>query len=255
MMNFDKLENRYVLKARLRNEGGLHIGTGVAGTQTDAPFIRMGDDAFIPGSSLRGVLRSQAERLMHLFLEEGTYCQNFDEAKDCASVKDKSKRGKEFCPICQFFGSLQLASRFKVSDAVQTVERPAQPVRRDGVGIDRDTETARDQIKFDFEVLERGTGFEFTMQVENAGQTDFAILHLLVMELKNGVDVGGKRSRGLGQVVMESDYEVRYFDQEGAYSLMDYLTEGKLETMKTIPFEDKLRGSFQQAWGRKEKVV
>ena len=251
MTYFDRLENRYVLKCKLNSKEGLHIGTGISGTNTDAPFITMNGKPFIPGSSLRGILRSTAERLLDT-LWPGVQCVNFGNTEGCSSgeadateLETAVNTGQaKFCDVCQFFGSTNLAARFKIGDAV--AENEKAPVRRDGVGIDRDTETARDQIKYDFEVLEAGVDFEFTMQIENAGPSDKAILYLLLCEMKNGIDVGGKRSRGLGRVGL-TGFTVEYFDQApgSGFTLRDYLTAGKLAAKGAQNFDVELKQAFQ----------
>jgi CRISPR-associated RAMP protein (TIGR02581 family) len=255
MLEFDRLINRYVIRARLQAEGALHIGTGVADVNTDAPFIRMGNAAYIPGSSLRGVLRSTAERLWHAIRPGQGYCISFQTPDGACDTRIDDSRHLEtkanqhtlqFCPMCRFFGSTAIASRFKITDAVQFAGKLKEPVRRDGVGIDRDTETARDQIKYDFETLEPGCGFEITMQVENAGDQDKAILYMLLVEMKNGVDVGGKRSRGLGRIVLQPGYAVQYFDEDGDYKLLSYLREGTLKTQDAGAFEGDLRAAFDR---------
>jgi len=252
MLTFDKLTNRYLIQATLRSEGGLHIGTGVGSATTDQPFVRMGGASYIPGSSLRGVLRSLADRLVPAVLTAVKCCSTFDPQPPChssetdARVLERLARENKlyFCPMCRFFGSVAIASRFKISDAVQTTTHPRQPVRRDGVGIDRDTETARDQIKYDFEVLEPGVAFRLTSHLENLGDSDKAILYMLLLEMKNGIDVGGKRSRGLGLVILDPEYKVSFFDQDGSYGLDAYLHEGKLKDTTVKEFEDDLRAAF-----------
>ena len=126
------------------------------------------------------------------------------------------------------------------------IGKAKEPVLRDGVGIDRDTETAADQIKFNFEVLEPGPAFQFKLQVENVGDSDKALLLMMLVELKRGVDVGGKRSRGLGRIALEPDYRVQYFDQEGDFTLTKYLKEDKLGGIETSVFEADLRAAFER---------
>lgn len=251
MLGFDTLNNRYMLEGRLRTDGALHIGAGVGSSTTDAPFVRMGNAAYIPGSSLRGVMRSTVERLMHAVRPDANiFCVSLETAKpECNSSFDAEELDRtpredlHFCPMCRFFGSTSIASRLKVGDAVQ-IGKAKEPVLRDGVGIDRDTETAADQIKFDFEVLEPGPAFQFKLQVENVGDSDKALLLMMLVELKRGVDVGGKRSRGLGRVALEPDYRVHYFDQKGHFTLTKYLELGQPGEMETSVFEADLRAAF-----------
>jgi CRISPR-associated RAMP protein (TIGR02581 family) len=260
MNTFIELKNRYVLKGTLRGEEGLHIGTGVPGVDTDAPFIRQENRPFLPGSSLRGAMRSTVERMVRSLWGPAACCTLFSEpsaGNDCwagnKKVREKLEQatsegeglrrdlaqGKgRLCPVCQLFGSTVMAARLKVTDA--RLKHDQEPVRRDGVGIDRDTETAADQIKYDFEVLDRGCEFEFSLHLENADDNDLALLYILLKELEHGMDVGGKKSRGLGRVMLTA-YNVEYFDAR--WGLAKFLTEGLAKEEKGA-FEKRLRGKF-----------
>ncbi len=258
---FERLSNRYVLTCGLAAEEGLHVGTGVAGQRTDAPFILRDGKAFLPGSSLRGPMRAAVERIMRT-LYPGTSCVLADDDEmnagvpcACAAKKTREKLEADtremekaldngqlrLCPVCALFGSTLMAAKLKISDGVQT-GTPRKPERRDGVGIDRDTETAREKIKYDFEVLNPEARFEFRMQLENAGDSDFGLLYILLKELEHGLDVGGKKSRGLGRVKLDG-YRVEYFDESGDRGLVGFLEKGYSE-MTAAEFEAKLKTAF-----------
>ncbi len=250
MPGFDKLLNRYVLECELESEAGLHIGTGVPSRTTDAPIIRMGNAPFIPGSSLRGVLRSGVERILATLRPEGKFCialmppaDGCERELDAEELEAKSDANKlKLCETCRFFGSTAMAARLKVGEALFRKDFSREPVRRDGVGIDRDTETAKDLIKFDFEVLDGRCEFTFCLQLENAERSDFALLYILLKEATHGFDVGGKRSRGLGRVRVKG-YSVSYFDPNQQYGLMEFLAGG-LKKMPVRSFESLLKDEF-----------
>ena len=61
---FLKLENRYVITGTLKPAAALHIGSGTVNAKTDAPFFSDHLGPLIPGSTLRGVLRSRLERIL-----------------------------------------------------------------------------------------------------------------------------------------------------------------------------------------------
>lgn len=267
MNTFLELKNRYVLKCTVAAETALHVGTGVAGTTTDAPFFREGGRPLIPGSSLRGAMRSAVERIVLTIASRAevevhsTFDESLDELgpNECmaknigarkkfeqlsATEQTKQVHNGELrlCMLCQFFGSTLMAARFRVTDALLAQNEPFELVRRDGVGIDRDTETAKAKIKFDFEVLEHGPKFNFSMHLENASSEDFALLYILLKEMDEGLDVGGKRSRGLGRLTKPS-LEVKYFDEdfiEQPHSLIDFLTAG-LRTMDVAMLSEFLK--------------
>jgi CRISPR/Cas system CSM-associated protein Csm3 (group 7 of RAMP superfamily) len=75
---------------------------------------------------------------------------------------------------------------------------------RNGVGIDRDTETASDGLLYDYEVVPAGTRFGFALGAENMADWQLGMLLLALAPWERGeAQVGGFRSRGLGYVRLE----------------------------------------------------
>ncbi|MBM3749104.1 MAG: hypothetical protein FJW34_25345, partial [Acidobacteria bacterium] len=62
-MGFLALENRYIVEGTLAAEAALHVGGGVS-EKTEAACFRDAAGLVIPGSSLRGVMRSTLERIL-----------------------------------------------------------------------------------------------------------------------------------------------------------------------------------------------
>jgi len=129
---------------------------------------------------------------------------------------------ENLCPVCRVFGSPFYAAKARFDDL---------PVRdwfevteiRDGVGIDRDSERAVENIKFDFEVVPAGTSFQFGLTVENPTDQDLGLIAIGLREMQEGmVRLGGIRSRGLGQcrLALES---VQYLDFGDVKMLQAYL--------------------------------
>jgi len=150
----------------------------------------------------------------------------------------------EACTVCRLFGSPWLASKVKVADLyLNPVNEPnIAPNRerrqregdpewrgrvevRDGVAIDRDTETAATGRKYDFEVVPRETAFDLHIRVDNATSEELGLLFLGLDEFtKGGTWLGGNTSRGLGVVHIEWDeFEV----VEGRHGLLAYLRSGR----------------------------
>jgi hypothetical protein len=72
---------------------------------------------------------------------------------------------------------------------------------RDGVAIDRDSEKAKDRLKYDFEVVPASASFDLRIVLENATPQDLQLISVGLSEFVHGFGViGGKRSRGLGQI-------------------------------------------------------
>lgn len=250
-----ELRSRHVFCGELELVSPLRLSSGRASTTTDAPLMRTRDGTvYIPGSSLRGALRSEVERIVSAAGEARglSSCVLFaagDGDDDCLTARgqkihdelqERLRNGEEaavlaelatgLCDVCRLFGSPLFGSRLVISDAYPTdgVEPEKSTMVRDGVGIDRDTGTARENVKFDYEILEpreNGPRFSFRMQVENLTASDRELLQLVLGLLRQGLFVGGKRAAGLGLVRLRDGFEVTGF--ENPLALWDALMEGR----------------------------
>ncbi len=134
---------------------------------------------------------------------------------------------EHLCQTCQTFGSVHLASAVLFHDLPLEQWYGLTQVR-DGVGIDRDSERAREQIKFDYEVVPPQTIFHFGLTLENPLPRDLQLVCVGLQEFIGGmVPVGGIRTRGLGQCHLE-DVQVESVDFRNAQALKAYLAECKL---------------------------
>jgi CRISPR-associated RAMP protein (TIGR02581 family) len=100
----------------------------------------------------------------------------------------------------RLFGSPWLASKFQVRDLTVLPDTWfGQYQERDGVAIDRDTETAADGKLYDFQVVPAGTPFEFRAVVENAEDWELGLLMIGLHQFETEqIPLGGGRSRGCG---------------------------------------------------------
>lgn len=255
---FRKLESRYVLHLQLEPEEALHVGSGHASARTDAPFFAGGDR--IPGSSIRGALRSLLERLMQTVApkrgcvlwepcsHDTCPTANRDNLNSIGILTNECKRVEEIsrnlCDICRLFGSPVFASRLRVSDGRIV---GAKPEIRHGVGIDRDTGAAREGIKYDFETVEKGEGLQITfdLEIDNLDNIDQALLALLLGEIRaDGLSLGGKRSRGLGRCTFKDKGQaVSYFDEARGFGLLKYLEASKLKD--DLTFDAFFKDSYE----------
>lgn len=247
MITFGELKSRYLVVCQFEAVEGWHIGTGTPLGDTDAPVVRGGGVPLIPGSSLRGALRARVEAIVRsLEVPAAAGCCTLFEETEAACVSSRKETRKEFegedaetafenllagnqklCPLCRLFGSTIMAAKLKVGDARTGGEQICN--NRDGVGINRDTGTAQDKLKYDFEVVEGGLKYRTTLTLENAEVSDLALLNILLSEWMEGLDIGGRKARGLGRTVLKA-LKVSYFGEGpgGTYSLQDYLRARKL---------------------------
>jgi len=243
---FDTFKNRLEISGILWTVTALRISAGrsVEPIGSDLPVIK---DALgrplIPGSSFKGALRSRLESFLRGILGDNRHLvanpANQDEwsitSTRMREIKDQFSDDQALSAqiiqetdlISLLFGSPWLASKFQVRDL--TVHDPdnywfGQYQERDGVSIDRDTETAADGKLYDFQVVPASTPFEFKAIVENAElwQLGMLVIGLHQFETEQ-VPLGGGRSRGLG-VVRLDDLALHWVDTtNNPEALLDYL--------------------------------
>ena len=243
-LNRSQLRARYRITGRIVLDTALHIGGREAATVTDSPIIRDGAGRpFIPGSSLKGAFRAAVERILPN-LPGWRTCSLSDADDACASQLRERTRDQRLtedqmlslldeilCDTCRTFGTSHLASVAFFHDAPlaevwrELPEIPAQI--RDGVGIDRDSERARDGIKFDFETIPPQVSFDFSLMLENPGERDKGLVALGLQEFMAGmIPLGGIRSRGLGRCHLEG-VTVESVDFSNLAALQNYLLKGE----------------------------
>ena len=228
---FDKFKCRLTLEGAVETKTAIRIG-GIRSTSpvsADLPVVR---DAlnlpYIPGSSFKGVLRSYIESILRGFTSKKTVvCNPTEETESCITVPDMNNLRKEHrkgkcgdrgfskeildrtCWICQLFGSSWYASKLQIRDLrVKPALWFEQYQQRNGVAIDRDTETVSDSKLYNYEVVPAGVFFDFHAIVDNAEDWQFGMLSLGLSALKNEkLTIGGGRSRGLGLINLSIDSE------------------------------------------------
>jgi len=110
---------------------------------------------------------------------------------------------------------------------------------RDGVAIDRDSEKAKDRLKYDFEVVPASAVFNLEVTLENATAQDLQILCVGLSDFVHGFGViGGKRSRGLGACHLD-DLQVSSLELTGVTEnersrrLKNYLLKREFSSVET----------------------
>jgi CRISPR-associated RAMP protein (TIGR02581 family) len=276
VINRYELRNRYLFEGQLVMQTALHIGGGKASlSRSDSPVVLTPTGhPFIPGSSFKGALRSTVEKLVPQLPEKAdlsscalielpadqqtTETERKDKPKSCPTARQKGIRdirrkweqdGKDYdlekyefpylCNTCWLFGSPFSAARANVNDLYLVNEQWEGGIQvRDGVVIDRDSETAKDGLKYDFEVVPASATFKLRILLENATEQDLQLISVGLSEFVHGVGmIGGKRSRGLGacglQQLTVSSLELIGKDisrEEGQRRLQNYLIDRTFST-------------------------
>ena len=138
------LKSRYSFEGKLKVITPLRISSGRASDETDAPVMRnYAGTIYIPGSSLRGAIRSELERILASVGQSvsGLKSCTLFEKDSCAeklrqfrrslqndvkrSPEDKDKSDdqiiadyarEQLCDICLLFGSTEYASKLVFED-------------------------------------------------------------------------------------------------------------------------------------------
>jgi CRISPR-associated RAMP protein (TIGR02581 family) len=136
------------------------------------------------------------------------------------------------------FGSPELAGRIFFRDApvderfwFDTFEV------RNGVAINRDTETVEGSLLYDYEVVPAGTRFDFALTLENAADWQLGMVLLALQPWQNqGVQLGGFRSRGLGYVHLEQvEQEYQQIEPENVDSALRMICDAQTLEALDIP--------------------
>lgn len=184
-----------VLDLELEIVDGLHIGAGPTeeheGTTPKINrVLRRGDDFLVPGTTLKGVLRSRAEYICRVV--------------DAPACPDQSCGCCRPCRLFGFSGRRRHARRAKIAVHDTTITEPALECRQH-VAIDRFTGGARDQLLYTDEVITSGRFRLRIEELEPLDDTDQLLLNAALTDLHDGlIGIGARTTAGLGTVRITS---------------------------------------------------
>jgi len=205
------------------------------GTNQD---FKPGDKWFyVPGTSLRGAVRSRVERQVRTLGGGETpprvlCCDPFrqEEGADRACGDRLQKhhpkaRGDQIyqqsCPVCRLFGSTSQASRISLTDSNPVQGTSLVVGHRDHIGIDRFTGGGRHRATFRDQVIEKAK-FAHRLSLRNFELWQLGLLAYVVRDLALGVDsplpfqLGYGKAKGYGLVAGKvADLEIIYYEPVG----------------------------------------
>ena len=240
-----QLNKKVRLTTSLVFDTAWRVGSGKEGeTMSDlGVMLTTTGEPILPGSSLKGKLRSTCETLAHALGLSACLLNRAASGIDCISdIKYYSEVREDYqktfqlgldkrlqwienhtCDVCKLFGSPLKAGRLWVSDG--TLDDWASVVQvRDGVVIDRDSRTAVDGLKYDYEVIPPSSQFQLCIDLENPTDADLALLGAALFEWHAGSSLGGFTSRGLGRFHLE-DIKVSHVDLNDPDQRLKFLTK------------------------------
>lgn len=218
------LRNKTCITADLVFDTAWRIGSGREGETMSDLGVALDPQGqpVLPGSSVKGKLRSTTEGLAHALQLSACMLSREASGVDCTSdvnyyrrirseYREASRKGLQArlqwiddhtCDVCRLFGSPVQAGRLRVSDGAMQEWASVVQVR-DGVVIDRDSHTAVDRLKYDYEVVPPGSRFTLRIDLDNSRDQDLALLGAAIFDWCSGSSMGGFTSRGLGRFHLE----------------------------------------------------
>lgn len=199
-------------------KSGVHIGGNDNGTKVggcDNPVIRnpLTNDPYIPGSSIKGALRSCAEKMP-------AYAGKIRNGKPCGC-------GQETCMVCKLFGAhmnMRAASgepRLIVRDMNLSPDFLDRVMESGGsrsdiietktsTMIDRSTNTAAGGSFHNMERVAAGTVFDcsFSLKVmDKDNEAELINFFKKCLSIVEATGIGGKVTSGSGQVEFDIDWK------------------------------------------------
>lgn len=207
--------NALSLTLHLSPKGPLLIkagGTSADPTLPDMQFVRTyhpqkGETVYIPGSSLKGVVRGFVEKALRTVGDNTSWrwaCATFpDEDESCAKKLGQEGNSatiyKKSCGACRIFGHTRLKGRSSFTDLLPVGEVKTEI--RYGVAISRLSHAVA-HGPFEMEVAVSGT-FEGHLVLENFEIWQLGLLALALESMNQGlVKVGFGKNRGFGEVAV-----------------------------------------------------
>lgn len=227
---------KYIITGKITLKTGTRVGgtdTGISIGGMDNPIIRnpLTGEPYIPGSSLKGKMRSLLERLKKMPLSEFGTEKNKVKRHECTDTN---------CEICRLFGSSLKAESEKKNIPARIIVRDAHLTEESKEALESmETDVPYAEWKME-NSLDRVTchasprsneripaGAEFSLEIvytaekENDIETDLKNI-ITALELIEDDYIGSSGSRGYGKVEFKIDQVV--FKSEGYYA------DGKEET-------------------------
>ncbi len=238
-------KGKIIIDLELITNEPLHIGASEKSVKVNESDLfcvkRNNGNPYIPGSSMRGMLRAYLLRICDILTDKSLlstlgladinithYPKNEEYVCDLHDIFKKMKKGspisleqiaideKMICDICLLFGAKGYGSPLKITDfeAAGNVEL----VHRNHIAIDIESDTTQRGALFFVESVAEGSVFKGKLIFEKKDHTRqkqvIKLLEIIIHYLKNQeIYLGGLKSRGYGLVkvtkIEVQDYSIK----------------------------------------------
>jgi len=198
-MVFEKLEQRIIIRGQIVIKTPLHIGSPKSDVdigEVELPILKdLQDQPYIPGSSIKGKIRSEAERIART--ENKPHCNPPDTRNMCGTISPE-----KLCICCSIFGTagdkISVASKVRFRDAYPT-EKVPETMARAGIAMDRSTGSVARKALYSIEAVPAGTKFGLEIVGENLAPEEMKMLKAAISSAADTA-LGGSTSRGMGKI-------------------------------------------------------
>ena len=230
----DTIVRRLYARGTWKLRSAAHFGSGETGIADMCLLKDKTGKPIIPGTSIAGAARSFLARQRKPLV--------------------KYKKGNEGKALKRFFGGDMRENRSQpeknkdtmsaliVADSTSISECPKTSIR-DGVRVTHESGSAAKGAKFDVEVVERGTEFEFLFECiirKDKNQEDIKDLFLALLHAfqQGDIRLGARTRRGYGRGKVES-WEIRDLQMNNPTDVMAWLRDDPWSRPES-PFKEEL---------------
>jgi len=221
--------NRAVLSFSIKPRGPLLVRAGHTAPDRALLFehnVEMPHGAsaavpFIPGSSLKGVIRNHFERIATSCgiracdPFSSSACGRGASSQESAEMSEGKFYSEVLCAACKVFGCEASAGRFWIEDAMPSASDPPTRQLRATLPIDRLLGCGRSASAADFEAVVGGE-YRTRIMLENFELWQLGMIAIVLMDLDDGyIQIGGLRSKGYGLVSVEFSSCEFFFARSG----------------------------------------
>jgi CRISPR-associated RAMP protein (TIGR02581 family) len=230
--DLDIIKSIIKITGKIKNETPLRIGYGKSQSFTDAidnPILKVNGRPVIPGSSLKGALRSLAEAYVKSWNDSKYIVCDLDDNNCSSCINEK------YCIPCIIFGFKDLSSRVYILDAIAEEYSISQ---RTLVTINRVFGGQLPGNLYTLDYVEPNSIFKFSMFLYNINIVDEeteewrkktveVVRYLLKTLITDGIFIGAKKSTGFGLIkLISGEIEIR--------KLPDLMKPIKLNLMEVV---------------------
>ncbi len=223
-----------------------------------APLRDINGYPLLPRRSVKGAVRSQAERILRTMGGDRAACYPNDPRRSCKPIT-KLQQAKNLCLACQVFGASGWKSPFKCTPFIAAAETVS--TRQEFVAIDRFTGGSAHQKKFNTETFNRPLlQGEFGLDLKSlsrigAGKWAIGLLALTMRDLMEGdIRIGFGAAKGYGEIAVS----IRNINLSSLKTIIEvYGTELQEEDISTLNLSASLDELMRSTAGKalKKSVV